>query len=163
MWNGRITSVATHESYVRREGNDDIRPDLFSYNSVLYAIAKEKTSGTGGANTTSSRGGGGAVNVQRAESLLKRMEDGVEGDTIRPDVVSYNAVLTAYAESRELDAERKTRDMLHRMAERGVDPDLRDYTICINVLGKSSRKGRRWKLRSCWRCWRKGIGMERNV
>ena len=110
-------------------GNEDIRPDILTYNSVLYAIAKDKSSVNCGAK------------IRLVEVLLKRMKEGKEGEFIKPDIFSYNAVLTAYMESMESDAATKVRELLPHMIDRGIDPDLKSYTICINVLAKSTRKG----------------------
>jgi len=118
-------------------GNEDIRPDILTYNSVLYAIAKEKAS----INRTARSSQHESDKVRRVEMLLKRMEEGKEGDTIKPDIFSYNAVLTAYMESMESEAATKARKLLQHMTDRGIEPDLKSYTICINVLGKSTKKG----------------------
>ena len=110
-------------------GNVNVRPDLITYNAVLNAIAKEE-------NATGVR----RVNediIERAETLLKRMENGDEGEHIIPDVFSYNAVLTAFMNSSVHDAATKAKKMLENMVERDVQPDLVSYTICINTLSKS--------------------------
>ena len=114
-------------------GNNNARPDLITYNAVLHAISKEENS-QGTKKVKSDIG-------QRAEALLNKMEDGEEGEHISPDIFSYNAVLAAYMNSATADAATKTQNILNRMTENDVEPDLLSYTICINTLSKSKAKG----------------------
>lgn len=121
------------KSLYEEGGNYDARPDLITYNAVLHAISKEENS-QGTKKVKSDIG-------ERAEALLRRMEDGEEGDYISPDIFSYNAVLSAYMNSATFDAAAKTQRLLQQMREKDVQPDLLSYTICINTLSKSRVKG----------------------
>jgi hypothetical protein len=110
-------------------GNNDVRPDIITYNAVLHAIAKERTD-----KKDEDTGA-------RAEMLLQRLEQGEEGDGLLPDIVSYNTVLSAHMNSFAPDAATKMQNILDRMISFNIEPDLRSYTMCIHALSKSSRKG----------------------
>jgi len=115
--------------------NEQAQPDLVTYNAVLNAIAKE-------ANPNDSKRSHTDNDIcERAEALLRRMEDGEEGEHIVPDLVSYNTVLSAFMHSLVADAATKAQDLLRRMTENDIEPDLLSYTICINTLAKSKLKG----------------------
>eukprot|EP00557_Chaetoceros_sp_GSL56_P006495 CAMPEP_0176503992 /NCGR_PEP_ID=MMETSP0200_2-20121128/15682_1 /TAXON_ID=947934 /ORGANISM="Chaetoceros sp., Strain GSL56" /LENGTH=900 /DNA_ID=CAMNT_0017903367 /DNA_START=234 /DNA_END=2934 /DNA_ORIENTATION=+ len=115
--------------------NECARPDLVTYNAVLNAIAKETTSSGNKRSQIDSDIG------ERAESLLSKMEDGLEGDHIVPDIVSYNTVLSAHMNSHAINAATKVQAILQRMSDRDVEPDLLSYTACINTLAKSKTQG----------------------
>ena len=104
---------------------------MVTYNAVLHAISKE----------VNSQGKFNSDIGERAKSLLRRMEDGEEGDHISPDIFSYNAVLSALMNSATKDAAAKSQQLLENMSEKDVDPDLLSYTICINTLVKSGVQG----------------------
>lgn len=115
--------------------NPSTRPDLVTYNAVLNAIAKEMMPSGNKRNQMISDKG------ERAESLLSQMEDGMEGDHIVPDIVSYNTVLSAHMNSHAIDAAEKVQAILQRMSDRDIEPDLLSYTACINTLAKSKMHG----------------------
>jgi len=116
-------------------GNAEVRPDLVTYNAVLHVISKES-----GFQHTKKNQCGSDIG-ERAEGLLRRMEDGEEGEHISPDIFSYNAVLSAYMNCLAPDAASKAQTILQRMNEKDVQPDLLSYTICINTLAKSKAQG----------------------
>ena len=109
--------------------NDDVRPDIVTFNAVLNAIANERI--------TNKKEETGA----RAEELLQRLEQGKEGKDIVPDIVSYNSVLSAYAKSSSPDASFKMQNILDRMRSFNIEPDLKSFTICINTLSKNNGDG----------------------
>jgi len=57
--------------------NSRIRPDLFTYNTVLKALAKSKEKGS----------------IERAKEIIDTME---KSDNIKPNAVSYNTLILAY-------------------------------------------------------------------
>lgn len=57
--------------------NSKIRPDLFTYNTVLKALAKSKEKGS----------------IERAKEIISTME---KSDHIKPNTVSYNTLILAY-------------------------------------------------------------------
>ncbi len=115
--------------------NIEARPDLVTYNSVLNAMAKEANSNDSKQNRNDND------NHERAERLLRRMEEGKEGDHIVPDLISYNTVLSAYMNSNSGTAATEAQNLLQRMVEHDIEPDLLSYTMCINALAKSKADG----------------------
>ena len=109
-------------------GNDDVRPDIITYNAVLHAIAKERTDKKGEDTGV------------RAEVFLQRLEQGKEGDNIFPDIVSYNTVLSAHMNSGAPDSATKMQNILDRMISFNIEPDKRSYTMCIHALSQSSKE-----------------------
>jgi len=139
-----------------------IRPDLFSYNTVLKAYAKEQTI------LRSYRNKLGIQRHQRgnrnddeeeatpspcslAEQLLKQIEEGRTathgGMPIFPDRISYTSVIDAFAASNKRDAAFKAEALLNRMEQlyretgnESIKPDTIAYNNVLNAFSKYSEQ-----------------------
>ena len=72
-------------------GNEDVKPDTTSYNSVITAWANSRDSSAS----------------LRAEAILKLMEKQctmMGNADVKPDTKSYSATITAWANSRDSSA-----------------------------------------------------------
>lgn len=130
----------------RSKGFTHLAPTTYCVNAVLNAWSKI---------ATNNKVNGAA---SRAETILKRMEqlynDG-ERDELRPNTISYNTVISAYARSGEVGSERRAERILRRMdrlsQERDEEengdqqqlysssckPDLISYNTVINAWSRS--------------------------
>ena len=137
-----------------------LRPDLFSYNTVLKAYAKEQTI------LRSYRNKLGIQRHQRrnrnedeappspcylAEQLLKQIEEGRTvthgGMPLFPDRISYTSVIDAFAASNERDAAFKAEALLNRMEQlyretgnESIKPDTIAYNNVLNAFSKYSEQ-----------------------
>ena len=127
--------LGSMKSFHASGDNEGAKPDLVTYNSVLNVIAKE------GDSNDSKRGRNENNNFARAEALLTKMQDGLEGDDIAPDLVSYNTVLSSFMKSTSANAAIASQNLLQRMSDYDIEPDMLSYTMCINTLGKSRLTG----------------------
>jgi len=138
-------------------GYEEYRPDIFTFNAVLNVIAKERLHNHPETERNKSmlshividgqtdhfdcnNGVIYSVNIdisERAEALLRRMEDGHEG-AIKPDVISYNTVLGAWMHSGHPRACVMAADLLRRMESNGVQPDLTTYSILIHTYARNA-------------------------
>ena len=109
------------------ETDESLKPDTFTYNTNLKALANSREKGS----------------VQRARQILENMEDMYEdGDkSVKPDAITYNTVILAYANNGGKGAGRVAKSILKRM-ENGfrdgdvdVKPTSPTYTALIK--GKS--------------------------
>ena len=152
----------------RTTGDDDIRPELQSYNTVIkaHARSKKKDSAERAASILSSMetkpdkitysscidawtksGGKGAA--QKAERILKEMKALSQNGHLdcKPDRICYNAVINALAASGEQDAgERSERllDEMRKLSDAGdeeMQPDTWTYNTCIKAYANSSGRG----------------------
>jgi pentatricopeptide repeat protein len=100
--------------------------------------------------------------MERAEAILKEMErlgaaldilsefdveDNLQQqavDSIRPNVITYTAVISGLARSREHNLARRAEAIIKRMVNNGVEPDMVAYTALLMAWSKSkSHKERR--------------------
>jgi hypothetical protein len=100
-------------------GNADVRPDSFSYSTVIDAIAKRDDSG------------------KLAEEILSRMKQlhQTYGGN-KPDVVVCNSMMNAYSTRGDFESVSRTKEILHYMEESG-DEDVRPNIISYNTLLKA--------------------------
>ena len=85
-------------------GNDEVKPDVVTFNSVINAWSKS----------------GEKDAPIRAEALLQRMKDLAEltGDAdVMPDVVSFNSAIDAWAKSGDTIAPHRAEQILQRMQD----------------------------------------------
>ena len=108
-------------------GDENMKPDLMVYNSVLNVISKEKDH----KNSLDSK----ESTAEIAESLLREMEDG-QNEGICPDVLSYNPVLTAWMNNAHSPtaAIDNIERLMHEMDEKRIRPNLLTYTIYLNTF-----------------------------
>jgi len=152
----------------RTTGDDNVKPELQSYNTVIkaHARSKKKDSAQRAASILSSMetepdkisysscidawtksGVKGAA--QKAERILKEMKALSENDHLdsKPDRICYNAVINALAASGEQDAgERSERllDEMQKLSDTGdeeMQPDTWTYNTCIKAYANSSGRG----------------------
>ncbi|KAL7540613.1 hypothetical protein ACHAWF_006736 [Thalassiosira exigua] len=129
------------ESWLRRmmeryeATNDDrIQPDTCSFNSVIHAYA----------NAGGSSAGGAPGRARRAEALLEQMERlrmSGENDAVAPDVVTYSALISAYARAASEDERYATRAMevlewMERGGKDDVRPNQRTYASVIHAFAR---------------------------
>jgi len=126
-------------------GLEDAKPNRFNYNSLITAWANYRPDGY------SDHDGDGNYDefcsARKAEEILERMEQSyASGDQYcKPDIVSYNAVIDAYAKSSREDAAEHAEQILRRMGhlykEGRVDirPNTRSFNTVINAWAKSGR------------------------
>lgn len=119
----------------RMQKTNKVQPDTCSFNSVIHAYANF------GKNTL-----GAPDRARSAEDLINQMErlyNSGDGN-VKPDVVSYSAVVNAYSKAASEDISCATRAMeiLQRMEElyeggnKDVRPNLRTYTSVINAFAR---------------------------
>lgn len=80
----------------------DVKPDCFSFNSVIHAITKSKKKGSG----------------RRAEAVLDRLLEYYEEENnpaARPDSRSFTQIIGYYSKSRAMDAPYRAEYLLNRM------------------------------------------------
>ncbi|KAL7466194.1 hypothetical protein ACHAXS_006482 [Conticribra weissflogii] len=122
--------------------DERIQPDTCSFNSLIGAYAKIGASVPGAKDR-----------AIRAEELLRQMEDlyreNPEGnEKVKPDVISYSSVVSAYAKASRWGEEEcalKAFEILKRMeelyegGEDNVKPNKRTYTAVINAFARTGQ------------------------
>ena len=142
-------SSARHaEEIIARMAQRGMAPSKKVFTSVIYAWCQRSGKVRGA--------------MERAEAVLSEMErlgDALESledddsedllqsrktDTIRPNVITYTAVISALSRSREHDLARRAEAILQRMDKNGVEPDMVAYTAVLMAWSKAkSHKERR--------------------
>ena len=122
--------------------NKNIFPELITYNIVLDAWSRQ--SGRQERHLPGKKGDDTAA--RRAESLLHQMRD--NRDDVRPDKVSYNTVLNAWAKSGVSDvAGQRAREFLaemkqeYRAGNERLKPDAITFNIVIGLIARSGMPG----------------------
>lgn len=123
-------------------GLEDAKPNRFNYNSLITAWANYRPDGYDDDSNDHE-----FCSARKAEEILERMEQSyASGDQYcKPDIVSYNAVIDAYAKSSREDAAENAEQILRRMGhlykEGRVDirPNTRSFNTVINAWAKSGR------------------------
>ena len=152
----------------RTTGDDNVKPELQSFNTVIkaHARSKRKDSAQQAAGILSSMqtepdkitysscidawsksGAKGAAD--KAEGILKEMKALSQNGHLdcKPDRICYNAVINALATSSEQDAgERSERllDEMQKLCDAGdeeMQPDTWTYNTCIKAYANSSGRG----------------------
>mmetsp|Transcript_10992 Transcript_10992/g.16192 ORF Transcript_10992/g.16192 Transcript_10992/m.16192 type:complete len:1021 (-) Transcript_10992:273-3335(-) len=109
------------EALYNETGDDKVRPNVRTYTSVIHALSR------------------GKCDPRRAQSILDRMEQlSAEESSLRPDVVSFNAVINAWGWSDTAHKARRAREIYLRMKElheSGANKDARpDLITCNSIL-----------------------------
>mmetsp|Transcript_6109 Transcript_6109/g.8965 ORF Transcript_6109/g.8965 Transcript_6109/m.8965 type:complete len:1110 (-) Transcript_6109:132-3461(-) len=112
----------------------DFQPDIFSYNSVINALAKAAKYDSSAA--------------RRAEALLLRIyESSKKNKRVRPNTLTFSAVMNALAQSRE-EGSAERAEVLLRMMEKSyangarlMKPNVVCYSAIINAWAKSGKPG----------------------
>ncbi len=112
-----------------QNGNQNVKPDIVSYNSVLLALSRSPHKGS----------------LQKAEQLLKSMEDDFlpHGIVVKPDLISYNTVMSGFRRNINSSSIERVNDLLLHMEERSrnglsiIKPNNITYNIVLDAWGKS--------------------------
>ena len=105
-------------------GNEDIVPTTILFNSYVATIAKS---------------GGGIRSAQKAERAIHWMGELHNKDNLpcKPDTITYNACLDAWARSCNPMAADRVEDIVKHMYEQNISPDVCTVNTCINAIAKS--------------------------
>lgn len=114
----------------RTGANDDLLPNTILFNSYLATIAKS---------------GGGIYSAQKSEQVILWMEDLHHKEKLpcKPDTITYNACLDAWARSCHPKAADRVEDIVEHMyrlqkcGDANVYPDSYTFNTCINAIAKS--------------------------
>ena len=143
----RAEAILRHMERQYASGKSDVAPDVTTYTTVINAWARCRERNA----------------AQRAEDILNRMEEVYHeiskksndpniiaaAAAARPTVLSYNAVLNAWAKSQSAEASDRVLAILKHMEElhgfsvgeeRIIKPDVFTYTSVIDALAKSGTK-----------------------
>jgi len=140
-------ALRAEQTLMKMEKYNDVRPDVVSYNAVLNAWARF-ANGVDGSNAKDR-----IAAAQRAQQILEHMEglgsikdkEDNEGDddndeVVKPDAISYNTVLKAWARSGHPSAAFFAQQILQRMEElysqtgdESIRPNVFSYTTTINA------------------------------
>ncbi|CAA6670391.1 unnamed protein product [Spirodela intermedia] len=116
---GKAGRLEAALSWLHRMERDGVRADLVLY-STLIELARKLGDHAKAAGL-----------LQEARGLLAEMEE--EEEAVRPDMVSYSTLLTAYVENRRYV---EALSLFSHMRERRVPPDLTTCNIMIDVYGQ---------------------------
>ena len=123
--------------------NKKIQPDTTSFNALIEAYVNE-----------CKRNRKDAANIaEKAEAVIGRMEQmykSGENDNVRPDVVSFTAVINGYATASSrwkkcASQALETLDKMQRIYDGGdkrLKPNKRTYTAVINALSRAGKPER---------------------
>jgi len=139
----RAEQILERMEYLRTNGNMNIQPTAYSFATVITAWAKARF----GRDET------GKENAERAQFILNRMNDfrrqiaSQEKDSeyaheLEPDSVVYNAVIDAWARSKDPIAGTKAEELLFETEELqrlggNIAPDTITYNSVINCHANS--------------------------
>lgn len=106
------------------EGEQHMKPNTVTYNTAIHALANS------------------GYAVEKVEGILLNMLDRYNniGDC-KPDKISFNAVINAWARSGDNRAPSRAEHILMSMEKCDVQPDLYSYNAVINAWVKSGQKG----------------------
>ena len=106
------------------EGEQHMRPNTVTYNTAIHALANS------------------GYAVEKVEGILFNMLDRFNNNgDCKPDKISFNAVINAWARSGDNRAPSRAEHILKIMEECDVQPDLYSYNAVINAWVKSGQKG----------------------
>ena len=116
----------------RMEASDDnaVKPTTRLYNVILDHFAQM----------------GSSLAAQRVEAIVSHMMDMTingKNQQLKPDVYSYNILLTAWSRSHDdspINIGNRVWKILQQMKVSGVSPDLVTYNLSIALLAKSQRR-----------------------
>jgi pentatricopeptide repeat protein len=112
-------------------GDSSLNATNVNMNALLHAMAREQKLKRG-------RRGEDDL-VERAQAILKTMEDLYHNENrieMKPDVISYGAVIDCFAKSNRSDAAEQCEALLRRMQEkaRAGDLDMRPNSIVFSTV-----------------------------
>lgn len=127
--------VCKMEEYYEVSGRTEkTQPNTNTYNSLMTCYTKF----------------GNSDNARRALILLQKMKRLAANDNphAKPDTVTYNIAMNAFAKSRRRDAPTKVEDLLHEMndeysrtGDSSIRPNRRTVNTCLEAWAKSGLDG----------------------
>jgi pentatricopeptide repeat protein len=97
-----------------------LRPDIVSYNTVLSAYARLKTTDA----------------AHQADAFFRRIVH--EEPRITPTVTTYGAMMQCWSKSSDLDAADRAEGLLRDMEQRGPTPTTACYNIVLSAWGNQA-------------------------
>lgn len=162
----KAKSLLNQMEKLYENGNADVRPDSFSYSTVIDAISATNDSGklaedilsrmkqlyqTYGGNKPTTVVYNSVMNaystlgdvesVSRTKEILKYMEESGDEDVL-PNIITYNTLLKAFSYARE-DFTQEAEDLLirlealHKGGDSNIVPDVISYTSVISCYARS--------------------------
>ena len=129
--NGRIDDVlALFElmTDMHRSGRSSTQPDIYSINLMLKARTKQPP----------------FVPRTEMKKMDEMLEDMKERYNVCPDVQSYNIIIDAWAKSHLPEGASHAELLMHRMEEKGMQPDAYTYTSVLDAISRlENHKSRR--------------------
>ncbi len=138
----------------RNGGNDDVKPTTINFNTVsnrqrgvdLVSTKELRLSGRSlllflvdQVLDAWAKSGGGRPAAERAEEILEWMDRlHKQGADVKPDTITFNAVLDAWARSGDRMAPHRAEqildhmDELYRAGNKGVKPDTFTYNVVVS-------------------------------
>ena len=140
-------------------GGESVQPDVISFNCVINAYArssyrKDSPSGTGNdAAAAAARG------PERCEEIVRHMRDLYEqtgNSSVKPDVVTYNSLMSAWAQSGHPEAPERAEAILQDMersydesGDRSIRPNGRCYRTLLKAWSRSGRPDAGRRAEAC--------------
>ncbi|KAL7542284.1 hypothetical protein ACHAXR_013211 [Thalassiosira sp. AJA248-18] len=116
----RCEKLLKRMKHLAAEGNEQVAPDVRTYNLVLSAYANEK-------------------GPSQAEKILQRLE---KHKDIKPDSISYITVMDSYAKIGDAHNSLRILSLMEKSFENGnlqAKPSRRAYVSALNSLAKGGR------------------------
>lgn len=140
---GEVGAAQRAEAILRRmekfyeSGKTQVSPTHVTYTAVIDAYAKQCSASSS------------VADAEAAEALLQQMEgacatEGTSNSSIRPNKISYTAVIDAWGKCREEGSAKRAEAVLHRMQQKyeegdeTVRPNAITYAVVINAYAKSN-------------------------
>lgn len=140
------TSARHAENIIDRMAQRGMAPCKKVFTSVIHAWCQR----SGKTRGAMDRAEAVLAEMERLGDALANVEDDDDdnalrtSDSLRPNVVTYTAVISGLARSREQNLARRAEAILRRMEKNGVEPDMVAYTAVLMAWSKAkSHKERR--------------------
>mmetsp|Transcript_27550 Transcript_27550/g.37882 ORF Transcript_27550/g.37882 Transcript_27550/m.37882 type:complete len:1909 (-) Transcript_27550:548-6274(-) len=118
----RDDSAERAERVLRSMKDRGVHPDIVSYNSVISAWGKRRSS----------------LDVNADINLAMGILQSAIQDGLQPDVVTYTSVLSVMSRSRDASIPQKASALFDSMIAAGIEPDRMAWTILMGIWCKSS-------------------------
>jgi len=127
------------EKLYYEQGNEEVKPDVDSYTSLIEAYASSSNHRT--KTDTASK-------AQDILSKMERLYEETGDEYVRPNRISYASVINALSKQGDFISAQKAQDILEKMEEIGqhsddddsVRPDIVCYTSVIDAWARSNSK-----------------------
>ena len=119
----RAEAILNHMESLQ-DGNEEMMANTVIYNTLINSWAKSKIK---------QRESG-----RRAEKILRKMQS-LQRNDAKPCRITFNSVLSAYNNSREVDAYFHAKGILQEMEnnpDHNIQPDIVTYTTFLNIIAK---------------------------